>query len=82
MAIADGRCRALDDAFAEVESMDILVSAIEVECEDLARFQRKYPNTTDYEEDGIHLWGAMVVLLDGKLIVWDEKKGRKNALGV
>ena len=76
MAIADGRCRDLSDAFAEVEAMDIMVSAIEVESEDLARFQRKHPNTTDYEGDGIHLWGAMVHLIDGKLMVWDERPGR------
>jgi hypothetical protein len=76
MAIADARCWEIDEAFAEIECMDMMVSAVELECEDLFRFQRKYPNTTDYEEEGIHLWGAMVHLVDGKLIVWDERAGR------
>ena len=77
MGIADGRCRNLNDAYYEIERMDMLVSVVELECEDLQSFQRTHPDTTDYDEEGIALWGARVTLVDGKLIVWDEQKGRR-----
>lgn len=77
MGVADARCRDASDAFAEIEAMDMLVSVVEMDSEDLIRFQRKYSKTTDYDGEGIGLWGARVKLIDGKLIVWDEQKGRK-----
>jgi hypothetical protein len=80
--VVDARCRDVNKAFAEIEQMDMLVSVVEMECMDLARFQRQYPDTTDYDDEGIALWGARVKLIDGKLVVWNEQKGRKFLKGV
>ena len=73
MAVADSRGRNPSDAFAEIEMMDILVTVVEMYGSDLV----KVLGNTDFDDEGVVLWGAKVILMDGKLLTWDERKGRK-----
>jgi hypothetical protein len=79
MAIADGRGRDIGDVFAEVEQTDRMVSQVELDTEDLERFQQTHKGQVDhYGDGGAMLWGATIRILDGKLVVWDERSGKEQ----